>query len=71
MNHSVLSPARAKIWRAAAFTFLLQQNEPHYVIQDEPGTYEVYGIAEFTAKKDGAAKDYSIETEHKQIEVSG
>ncbi|MCM3703755.1 hypothetical protein [Paenibacillus macerans] len=38
---------------------------------DEPGTYEVYGIAEFTAKKDGAAKDYSIETEHKQIEVSG
>ncbi|GJM76706.1 hypothetical protein HMSSN036_89220 [Paenibacillus macerans] len=34
-------------------------------------TYEVYGIAEFTINKDGAFKDYSIEAEHKQIEVSG
>ncbi|RRJ62640.1 hypothetical protein EHV15_06560 [Paenibacillus oralis] len=38
---------------------------------NEPGTYEVYGIAEFTINKNGASKDYSIETEHMQFEVSG
>lgn len=36
----------------------------------KPGIYEISAVAEFTVNKDGSSKSYTIETDHKKIEVT-